>query len=45
MFTTPRHEPDLHAMARLRAQQLRREAMSHAWDLMARLLRRALPHH
>lgn len=45
MFTTPRHEPDFHAMARQRAQQLRREAMAHAWGFLARLLRRALPHH
>ena len=43
MFTTPRHEPDLHAMARQRAQQLQREAMDHAWAAMARLLRRAIP--
>ncbi len=45
MFTTPHHEPHLHALARQRAQQLRREAMAHAWGLLARLLRRALPHH
>lgn len=45
MFTTPRHEPDIHAMARRRAQQLRREAMAHAWGFLAHLLRRALPHH
>lgn len=43
MFTTPRHEPDFHAMARQRAHQLRREAIDHAWAAMARLLRRAIP--
>lgn len=45
MPTTPRHEPHLHAMARQRAQQLRREAIDHAWGLLAQLVRRALPHH
>lgn len=43
MFTTPRHEPDLHTMAHQRAHQLRRAAMDHAWATMARLLRRAIP--
>jgi hypothetical protein len=43
MFTPPRHEPHLHALARQRANQLRREAMDNAWSILARLLRRALP--
>jgi hypothetical protein len=42
MFTTPRHDPGVHALARQRAHHLRREAIDQAWAALARLLRRAI---
>ena len=43
MCNTPRPDTDLHTLARLRAERLRREALDQAWSTAARLLRRAIP--